>query len=159
MSREKDWGVTGQTGLPDFPAGYFGEIRRFPDLYTASWTSTVSASLLNEARWGMKRDSWFGWSPFDVGCCVRGAQETDIADTSKEALNTFPQLKGKLFYTQPGTVGGADLGNYAPFDRAGASPRFNPSPLMQFADTLSWIKGTHSFQSGFELIHSGSGPK
>ncbi len=157
MSREKDWGVTGQTGLPDFPNGYFGEIRRFPDLYSAAWTSTVSATVLNEARWGMKRDSWFGWSPFDVGCCVRGAKETDIAQTSKDALGTFPQLKGKLFYTQPGTVGGSTLGNYAPFDRAGASPRFNPSPLMQFADTLSWIKGTHSFQAGFELTHSGSG--
>src|SRR5437870_1262554 len=157
MSREKDWGVTGQTGLPDFPAGYFGEIRRFPDLYTASWTSTISPTVLNEARFGMKRDSWFGWSPFDVGCCVRGAAETDIAASSKEALSTFPELKGKLFYTQPGTVGSATLGNYAPFDRAGASPRFNPSPLMQFADTLSWIKGAHSFQAGFELTHSGSG--
>jgi hypothetical protein len=157
MSRERDWGVTGQTGLPDFPSGFFGEIRRFPDIYTTSWTSTISATLLNEARWGMKRDSWFGWSPFDVGCCVRGAKETDIAETSKDALATFPQLKGKLFYTQPGTVGGAALGNYAPFDRAGASPRFNPSPLLQFADTLSWIKGSHSFQMGGELIHSGSG--
>jgi hypothetical protein len=157
MSREKDWGVTGQTGLPDFPSGYFGEIRRFPDVYTGAWTSTISSTLLNEARWGMKRDSWFGWSPFDVGCCVRGAKETDIAASSKEALSTFPQLKGKLFYTQPGTVGGATLGNYAPFDRAGAAPRFNPSPLMQFADTLSWIKGKHSFQTGFELTHSGSG--
>src|SRR5438552_4652032 len=28
---------------------------------------------------------------------------------------------------------------------------------MQFADTLSWIKSTHSFQAGFELTHSGSG--
>ncbi|PYS37679.1 MAG: hypothetical protein DMG14_20440, partial [Acidobacteria bacterium] len=157
MSREEDWGVTGQTGLPDFPGGYFGQIRRYPDVYSASWTSTLSASVLNEARWGLKRDSWFGWSPFDVGCCVRGAQETDIAASSKEALSTFPQLKGKLFYTQPGSVGGAALGNYAPFDRAGASPRFNPSPLMQFADTLSWIKGAHSFQAGFELTHSGSG--
>jgi len=40
MSREEDWGVTGQTGLPDFPNGYFGEIRRYPDIYTAAWTST-----------------------------------------------------------------------------------------------------------------------
>src|SRR5437867_5445300 len=163
MSREEDWGVTGQTGLPDFPGGYFGQIRRYPDVYSASWTSTLSASVLNEARWGLKRDSWFGWSPFDVGCCVRGSKETDIAATSKEALSTFPQLKGKLFYTQPGTVGGAvtaggfALGNYAPGDRAGGAPRFNPSPLTQVPDTLSWIKGSHSFQGGFELTHSGSG--
>ena len=28
---------------------------------------------------------------------------------------------------------------------------------MQFADTLSWIKASHSFQAGFEWTHSGSG--
>src|SRR5436309_8271802 len=90
------------------------------------------------------------------------------AASSKEALSTFPQLKGKLFYTQPCTIGtpppssllsssspcspasACTLGTYAPFGRAGASPRFNPSPLWQFADTLSWI-------TGFEVTHSGSG--
>src|SRR5690606_26032642 len=101
MSREENWGVTGQTGIPDFPDGYFGEIRRFPDFYTGSWTSTISQSILNEFRIGHKRDSWFGWSPFDVGCCVRGAAEDDIAERSAEALATFPSIHGKLFYPQP----------------------------------------------------------
>ena len=152
-SREADWGVTDQTGLPAFPGGYFGEIRRFPDLYTGSWTSSLSSSVLNELRVGTKRDSWFGWSPFHVGCCVRGKGEDQISEISKEALATFPQIRGKLFYPEP-TLG---LGNYAPFGRAGAAPRFNPSPLWQFADTLSWIKGAHSFQGGFEFIRTGSG--
>src|SRR5262245_42967015 len=30
LTRENNWGVTGQTGLPDWPGGYFGEIRRDP---------------------------------------------------------------------------------------------------------------------------------
>src|SRR5207244_10322376 len=30
MSREKDWGVTSQTGLADYPVGAFGDVRRVP---------------------------------------------------------------------------------------------------------------------------------
>ena len=42
MTREKNWGVTGQTGEPDVPLGAFGDIVRTPYFYTASWTSTLS---------------------------------------------------------------------------------------------------------------------
>jgi len=31
-----------------------------------------------------------------------GAKESDIAASSKEAMATYPQLKGKLLYMQPG---------------------------------------------------------
>jgi hypothetical protein len=153
MTREENWGVTGQTGLPDFPEGYFGEVKRFPDFYTASWTSTVSPTLLNEFRWGLKRDSWFGWSAFHKGCCVLGAAEDDITAESQEALDTYPQIAGKLFYPEPGL----GLGTYVPFARGGAAPRFNPSPLWQFADTVSWTRGVHSFQTGFDYTRPGSG--
>jgi hypothetical protein len=37
MTREKDWGVTGQTGLADVPAGGFGQIYR-PRTFTQSNT-------------------------------------------------------------------------------------------------------------------------
>src|SRR5439155_17915466 len=41
--------------------------------------------------------------------------------------------------------------------RVRQSPRFNSSPLMQFADTLSWTRGSHSCQGGFEATYSSSG--
>src|SRR5207237_10282508 len=85
----------------------------------------------------------------------------DSTASDRAAPLAVPGVKRKLFYTRPGAVVGTGtafpLGNDAPCGRAGAAPRFNPSPLMQFADTLSWIKSSHSFQAGFELTHSGSG--
>ena len=153
MSREEDWGVTGQTGLPDFPGGYSGDVRRTPYFYSAAWTSTLSSTLLNEFRWGIKRDTGYGTSPFHRGCCTGSAGEDDIDEQSREAVASFPNIHGKFFYLQPGL----GLGTYAPFSRVAAAPRFNPSPLLQFADSVSWTKGAHSFQGGFEFTRTGSG--
>src|SRR3989442_4696699 len=141
MSREKDWGVTGQTGLPDYPAGAFGDVRRVPDFYTASWTSTISATILNEFRFGLKRDTWQGTSPLDKGCCWNGAKQTDLVDSAKKMVASFPNIGGQFVYvTQgalPATAGliasGTTVGSsmpYAPF--GAASPRQSLSPFKQF---------------------------
>src|SRR5690606_12810163 len=114
MTRESNWGVTGQTGLPAYPDGYFGEVQRRPDFYTANWTSTLSPTVLNEFRWGLKRDSWYGWSPHLIGCCYDGAGDNDITGIAAEAQNTFPTVPtGHMFYVNPATNMG--LGAYAPF--------------------------------------------
>jgi hypothetical protein len=154
MSVEDDWGVTGQTGLADFPKGYNGTVERIPYFYTLGLTSTLSPLILSEFRVGLKMDNWYGTSPFHNGCCRDGAGEDDISASSKEALASYPQIPGisRLFYTQPGL----GLGSYAPFSSVAAAPRFNTSPLGQLAENVSWIKGTHSFQAGFEFTRSGS---
>ena len=85
-----------------------------------------------------------------MGCCYNGASDDDISASSKEAQATFPQVLGKLFYLNAGM----GLGAYAPFGVA--SPRYSRSPLMQFADTLSWTRGAHSFQGGFESTFANS---
>jgi hypothetical protein len=152
MTREENWGVTGQTGLPAYPGGYFGEVARRPDLYSAQWTSTLSPTIINEFRWGLKRDTWFGESPIDVGCC--GGDQYDAANLSEsatEASASFPSLDGNVFYIAPGVL---SLDPYAPVGVA--TPRGSVSPLMQFADTVSWAIGAHSFQSGFELTLANS---
>jgi hypothetical protein len=157
MTREKDWGVTGQTGLPDYPAGAFGDVRRVPDFYTASWTSTISPTILNEFRFGMKRDTWQGTSPLDKGCCWQGAKETDLVDSAKQMVASFPSIGGHFIYVTQGNTGGLIASGttfnssmtYAPFNVS--SPRQSISPFKQFADTLSFTKGAHSFQAGFEL--------
>src|SRR5438876_4870290 len=165
MTREKDWGVTGQTGLPDYPAGAFGDVKRAPDFYTASWVSTISATILNEFRFGLKRDTWQGTSPLDKGCCWNGAKQTDLVDSAKKMVASFPNIGGQFVYvTQgalPATAGliasGTTVGSsmaYAPFGVA--CPRLSISAFKQFADTLSFIKGAHSFQTGFELDLSSS---
>jgi hypothetical protein len=155
MSRERDWGVTGQTGLPDYPAGYFGDVQRVPRFYTAQWTSTLSPTLLNEFRFGYKRDTWQGTSPIDLGCCWNGAGMTDLAPSAQEAVKSFPTLNGKMQYVQPDTSpAGLALGLYAGMNVS--SPRQTISPFWQIADTVSWNKGNHSFQGGFEINRSNS---
>jgi len=153
MTREKDWGVTGQTGLPAYPDGYFGDIIRTPDFYTVAWSSTIGSNILNEFRFGLKRDTWYGTSPLDKGCCIQGASETDLDPKAIEARKTFPQLNGNFLYT---TTSGLGFGTYA--DLNVSTPRLANSPFKQFADTVSIIHGAHSFTVGFEtdFAHSDS---
>jgi hypothetical protein len=154
MSREKDWGVTGQTGLPDVPAGEFGDVKRVPDFYTASWTSTLSSTILNEFRFGLKRDTWQGTSPLDKGCCWNGSGPNDVVDSSKAMRDSFPNVGGQFAYVTAGLVGGVNLGNYAPFGVA--SPRQSISPFQQWSDTISFTRGAHAFQAGGEIDFASS---
>ncbi len=154
MTREEDWGVTDQTGRPTVPGGYFGDVRRKPDFYTAAWTSTISPRLLNELRWGFKRDVWLGTSPVDLGilcgCDANGnPDESGLTESAKEARATFPKIGGFFLDVKPPNGANTlDLGLYSPFTTA--SPRGSFSPLMQVADTVSLTHRTHSFQGGFE---------
>ena len=151
MSREKNWGVTGQTGLPDFPDGEFGDIQRVPDFYTLSYTATLSPTILNEFRFGMKRDTFQGTSPVDKGCCWGGKGENDLVESAKEMRASFPSIDGQFINVGAGAIG---TGAYAPFGVA--SPRNSVSPFTQFSDVVSFTKGAHSFQAGVELDFTNS---
>src|SRR5262249_16909928 len=39
--------------LPSWPGGFYGKSTRRPQVFTVSFTSTLSASLVNEARYGI----------------------------------------------------------------------------------------------------------
>ncbi len=147
MTREKDFGVTAQAGLPDYPGGFFGEVVRKPDFYTIQWTKTISSTLLNEFRFGQKRDTWQGLDAFDKGCCFGGNSETNLTQDAKDARVAFPTTPdGGLLYVASGGLG---LGTFANFNVS--TPRLTYSPLRQFADTLTWNHGAHSVQIGGEL--------
>src|SRR5206468_336718 len=82
---------------------------------------------------------------------------------AKEVMAAFPQIAGQRFAILQGMVGppaGTGTGvtpGLGDFARVRQNPRFNSSPLMQFADTLSWTRGSHSFQAGFEATYAKSG--
>jgi len=153
MTREKDWGVSQQTGEPDYPAGQFGQILRTPYFYTGAFTSTISASVLNEFRIGKKRDSWLGNSGLDEGCCI-SASETTRTAASQALYNSYPSVGSSFAYILPSGGGGLGLGNYVIFNVA--SPRLTYSPFTQIGDTLSFTKGAHSFSAGFDFDWAGS---
>ena len=166
MSKERDWGVNSQTGIPDYPAGFFGDVQRRPSFYSAAWTWTIKPTLLNEFRFGHKVDTWQGTSALDLGCCWNGASENSgLAGTASTARASYPQLNNSFLYTQPGPLNGVGtcpspanptycLGLYAGMNVA--SPRLTISPFWQFGDSLSWIHGSHSVQFGFEIDRTSS---
>ncbi|HEY7334589.1 MAG TPA: carboxypeptidase regulatory-like domain-containing protein [Bryobacteraceae bacterium] len=160
MTKEHDWGVTGQTGLPDFPAGYFGDVQRVPDFYTAAWTYTISPTILNEFRFGIKHDTWQGTSPLDLGCCWGSGENSGLAASATAARASYPQINGNFLYVQPGGAfaqgpGAANgLGYYAGMNVS--SPRQTKSPFYQWGDNVSIFKGKHAFQVGFEIDRTAS---
>ena len=56
-SREHDWG---ENGLPAWPSGFKGISSRDPRIYTATWTSSITPTVLNEFRFGERETSWHG---------------------------------------------------------------------------------------------------
>src|SRR5262249_40340148 len=159
MTREKNWGVTGQTGLADVPAGGFGDIYRTPYFYTVQYTTTLSPTILNEFRWGRKQDTWLGTSPLDKGCCLFGAGENSRTAAAQALYNSYPQIDKSFLYPNPANIGtGLTAGSgIAYINNFGvASPRTTYSPFTQWADTLSFTKGAHSFSVGGEFVFTSS---
>src|SRR5207249_4740995 len=101
-------------------------------------------------------------SPFDKGCCWNGVKESNLVDSAKQMVASFPSIGGHFVYVTQGGTGGLIASGttmnsamaYAPFGVA--SPRQSISPFKQFADTLSFTKGAHSFQTGFEFEFTSS---
>jgi hypothetical protein len=154
MTREKNWGVTGQTGEPDVPAGGFGDIYRTPYSYNIQYTATISPTILNEFRFARKQDTWLGTSPLDKGCCLFGASESSRTGAAQTLYNAYPSAGPSFLYIanpQIESTAMAYINNFGV-----ASPRTTYSPFTQWADTLSFTKGAHSLSAGFEFDFASS---
>jgi hypothetical protein len=94
-------------------------------------TSTFRGNIVNELRFGGQRP-------------VR--KYIDAYETP-DMPKYYPQANGIGFYVIP-TLTTQPLGASNPFS--------NVSPLYQFSDSVSWIKGKHSFKTGGEYRFSAS---
>jgi hypothetical protein len=136
-TKERDWSATTQTGIANWPGGYDGLVERDPHFYQAGVISTLSPTLLNEFRFGTRRNKHFTWNAI---------QRPDaIGD---EARSQLPTRNGELFFPTH---------NLFPdnFIQAGQT-RGQTSPVYTFTDTLSWTRGKHAFKTGFEARLSAS---
>src|SRR5262249_26611255 len=116
------------------------ETLRRPKVLTINFTSTLTPSLLNEARYGF-RDNWHViWAPWEV------------TDTKKREVPLSMLLKGgqgfPIAYV-PSSVGGMTPNSYSCFTNC--AQQGNKTPLYQYADTISWTKGKHAFKGGGEF--------
>jgi len=104
--------------------------------FVLGWTRVISPTMVNDFRFGWVRDSSFGQQ-----------QPFDLSQTANQFVPGIP--------VNPATGGGVPLTAFNNHTYLG-SPDFLPKSqvpmLYQYADTLSWTKGAHSFKFGVNLF-------
>jgi hypothetical protein len=103
------------------------------------WTDAISPSLLNELRLGFSRD----YAHSDpIGLQLGQSQDQQYG------LNGIP--------VTPSSAGIVPI-NISGLQRLGSSPwrpQYQISQVWQILDSLSWLKGDHSFKFGYEHRHA-----
>lgn len=105
----------------------------------ASWTDLISSALLNEVRGGFSRD-YAHSDPIGV--------QLNNSLASQFGLNGIP--------AGPNDAGIPPI-NISGLTRLGTAPwrpQVQIAQVWQLLDTLSWLKGDHSFKFGFEHRHN-----
>jgi hypothetical protein len=100
-------------------------------LYTLSATTTIRPNLLNEFRAGVNY--------FEAGYA---------GPFYPNESSVLPHIGSQPFFFQFTTISNEYTANNAPQGRT--------SPLYQYADTLSWLKGHHALKGGFQVIFDSS---
>jgi hypothetical protein len=138
---------------PPKQSGFTGGAFRRPQVMSVNFTSTLSASLLNEARFGTRRTGTNEYHAFS---------ERADADERQKALDWYPNINGMPVFLQPGgnSIGcctGGQPGGYTATGGAFHADAIEKTRLYTFSDTLSWTRGTHTFQFGGEFRHDRTG--
>src|SRR5207249_848212 len=130
--REKHY--SDNNDLAPWPNGYPGEIREDPSVRTLNFTSTLSANLLNEARYNYRVTS------------LQWTAAIETPGVKDKALPFLPVINGYPVYIRP---------TMFPNNVIGASSDFgNTSPLTSYSDTVSWTHGAHALKAGVELRYA-----
>jgi len=107
---------------------------------STSWVYTPNSSLVNELRFGYTRTT-FDFVPKDVNQIQNGSASEDLLNTG-----VIDPLTGGL----PNVV----IGSFTPLQGPGNRPQyFSPNPFYDVQDSISVLKGKHSFKFGGEFAH------
>src|SRR5207248_6169277 len=137
-----------------WPTGFDGISHRVPQVLTVNFTSTLSPTLLNEARYGMRR----------TGTNTQHGLANPA--TSKDALAFIPAFGGIPVLPQ---LGINPVTNVPAICVCGGQPNLSSetgtlfngnisesTPLYTYTDSVTWTKGTHTFKGGGEARFSKS---
>ncbi len=132
-----------------WPSAFRGHHNRRPQVWTSSFSSTLSSTLLNEARFGVRRNTTGVLSSLD---------NPATKDAIKEYL---PTINNKLVQIVLGTGAIGTTGVNFPSIIATTGTGVGNSlgditSLWTWADSLSWNRGKHSFKGGFEFRYASS---
>jgi hypothetical protein len=123
--------------LPPWPGTANGIDLRHPQVLSVNFTSVLSPSLVNEARFGLSR----------TGANTAGL--LDRADVGTKALAQLPQVNNEAVITNVGFQ--AMSFGYGISGSAIQYASHEVSPRWVYADTIGWTRGTHSFKAGGEF--------
>lgn len=133
---------------PNWPGGISYKTFRNPDVLTLNGTSTLTPTLLNEARFGMRRQNAGVNAPWEDQYgdseVINDARSLMIAGSNGYTALVSP---GAGAYSFGGNANG--IMNTAPGQYNG-----NTSPLYNYADTVSWTHGKHAFKFGGEARYT-----
>lgn len=141
--------------LSTWPGGLSGAIQRHPNVVTVNATSTLSSSLVNEARFGLNRNTT-DRAPAWLHPSAAIRQQAQDLVTVPGGVNP---LTGERYTVviNPGLTGaqgtqaiGNGLMSVGTFV-IGSSLVGNVTPLYNVADTVSWTRGRHSFRFGGDV--------
>src|SRR5262245_42474696 len=126
---------------PPFPDGKFrGMVLRTPQVYTGSFVSTLSPSMLNEARFGYKRGKHLVEVPY--------TNPDNPKDEFLQLISTGRRADGSPYPFLANPI------NFSNFYDVGLGDRDQWSSDKSFADTLSITHGRHAFKFGAEGHYS-----
>lgn len=108
---------------------------------TASWTSTIRNSLVNEATYTYGLDEVF-----------INVLESDLYKRTTHGI-TYPYLfpQNKEIADKIPTI---SIDNLQTID-GGPYPAFSRGPIHTFANTTTWVKNRHTFKGGLSVEYSG----
>jgi hypothetical protein len=134
-----------------WPGGPSGLTWRHPQVLTVNVISTLSPSIVNEARFGMNRNYNSTLPPYlSTDPSQKSQAEKYLLPGGKSVLNPSYSYLVRVgsavsqgLLTRVGSAG-------APLN-TGTSTSWTNSLLYSYGDTLSWSKGKHAFKFGAEL--------
>ena len=147
---------------PEKYGAYMGTIDRIPYGFTLSATSSLRPTILNEVRFGLSRSDTWTYAPLE------GNESTQMRAVLQALL---PTGSGSIFAGTP--VEGKDMivgigtnplefttenGNTHPYGSRGNIPATwgGSDPRWTISDTVTWMKGAHSFKGGVEYRRQSS---
>ena len=148
---------------PQVHEAYGGQIVRKPQTLAISLISTLRPTLLNEFRVGLSRTASTSYVPMDYPGNGNKVREMLVNLTGNTAGNpSYPNYADLpvLIAAGTGTLTGSSPTGSRFYPTTGSHPyggRSNISttwggydPRWTFSDTITWMKGAHSFKAGVE---------
>jgi hypothetical protein len=134
-----------QDNLASWPGGFFGNSLRRPQVLTLNFTSTLSSSLVNEARFGIS------YQYNEVNPPWLMADSSVSKEAEAYLLQGGKNVSTGAVYPVAFTPGAGNFAFGNNIINNASTFSGSSSPLYNYADTLSYSKGKHAFRMGVDL--------